>query len=351
MSSRRSGSAALFGGVLLLVLVAGFAAMGKFSASQGGAPTDVTPKGLSEAPATEAVSPQPSAVSSTAELAVPPLLVLVRDGATTRIVQHEQGKGDRTLFTDSDEIQKVQQVVGLGTDKVYVLVGTDPVSAGRVASIALDGSGKLELLSEPILTSSIPAARSDGQRLALVTFDNAEQSFGFTLKTQTLKGAGEKTIDTSESGLALARWSVDGTHLAFTKDQATPEAGQEVRVAANESNPATVYTTEANHAVTDLAWLGTSEVLLVIEPLGNEAQNQAKLVRLNLAEKSITDVADDEGKERGLAVSPDGAFAGYIAGRIQAGTSFPSGIVTIRSLSSGQSLTLDQASSVIGWVK
>lgn len=340
-----------------VVAVLGLVTTNRLASPQGGAPLDVQPEGIPNAPAEQTTAEEALGTDTPqSTLVIPPTLLLIRDGATTRIIQREYPKDtkmitNRTLFTDADETNKLQQIIGLNSTHVYALVGVDPSGSGQVARITLDGTGRLELVSETILASSVPAVRPDGQRLALVTFDNAERSFGFTLKTQTLKGEGEKSIDTSETGIALPRWSADGTQLAFTKGQATPEAGQELRVSANEGSPNTVYTTEQNMAVTDLTWAGTSTLLLVLEPLGNETQNQAKLVKLSLSDKTVSDFVDAEGKERGLVASPDGTLAGFVSGKVPAGTSLPAGPVTVRSLTSDQSLTLGQAASVIGWVR
>lgn len=348
MSSRQSPKgAALFGMIMLAVLVGGFSLMGNQQSGQGGATTAIAPEGIPH----DTIPEESTANLSVETLTVPRTLLLKSTATGAEIVARKQGQNDQTLFSDTDEAIKLQQVIGLTTTHAFATVTTDTVGSISIAKISLDGSGSAQLVSDTLSASSAPALEPQRQRLAFISFNNAERDFGFILQTQTLNGQGVKTIDTSSTGLALPRWNTDGSRLAFVKGQATPFEGQVLRISNNEAEPTTVYTTEANTGITDLAWLGAEAIALVIEPLGNETQNQAKAMLLNLTTRALTTLIDATGKERGLAASPDGQFIGLVSGSVAAGPTTPEGIVTILKPSTSQLIELGNAQSVIGWTE
>jgi len=138
-------------------------------------------------------------------VALPTVLVARKTNAGTELVQRASGKNDTVLFTDVDEHFTVDTYLGL-LDNGSVAAAVTADSIHSVRSIATDGSGtSSELLAD--VGDTPPAISSDGAKLALVQFSNAERSFGFTLIVRSLDGNTQESIASSSSSITLPRWN------------------------------------------------------------------------------------------------------------------------------------------------
>ncbi len=344
-SSRRSNSivTALF---FLIVAVGGLYAANKgiLSSNQGGGALDALPASSQGTPTIV----ESGAASKTAEL--PSVVVGIKTGNTFKLVGRPQTGDEKTYFTDTDEQTKVQQL--LGTDfkgLVYAWTSGDAAGIrGQLATIATDGSGRLTLIGQPLAATTAPTINPSGTQVAYVGFDNSEGSFGFTLLLDKTTGGALRSLDSSPDGIALPRFAQNDS-LAYTVGQATPDKGQEVRVHVG-SNHTTRFTTDKNQLISDLVWLGNDRLAIVVEPLGNNAANQAQILIVNASDGSIVTTIDKPGKERSLQATASGAVLGFITGEVSGLASEP-GTVTLIDLATGTEATRGEATSIAGFLQ
>lgn len=345
MSSKQR-SHSLLTGLILLALAAGgvYAINRSMVANQGGAPTDVTPSGITTEPKiveTPAQDEQPT---------FPSVIVLAADGQTRRLLQRGGGE-EKLLFTDADEQAKLLSVLGSnGSNRVFAWASPDPTSAsGSLLSIHTDGSGKFDTLTDQLAATSAPAVSADGQTLAYVGFDNTEGSFGFTLYTRKSSGGNLASVETSPEGIALPAWSPDGK-LAYVVGQATPDKGVELKMRSGE-NTTTVFTSQSKQAITDVAWLGDRAVAVVLEPLGNGTQNQASVVVLQTSDGSEMKSFNLSGKERSLRATKDGQFLAVVASEVKDASATTTGKVILIHVPTGTESKQGDAMAIAGFLQ
>lgn len=343
--SNRSNS--LFTGLFVILVIAGglYAAnRGVLSSNQGGGPIDELPVGIENNPTII----ESSDADTSADL--PGIVVGVSKGKTFSAIQRPATGDEKTYFTDADEQSKIQQPLGTNfKDRLYVWTSSDPAGAsGQVATIATDGSGKLSLIGEQLTTTSAPAVNPSGSQVATIGFDNSEGNFGFTLITQKVSGGDLKLADSSSDGIALPRWSQNDS-LAYVVGQATPDKGQELRVRIGDKST-TRFTSEKNQLISDLVWLGNDRLAVVVEPLGNNTSNKAKIVVLKSDSGDVEKTIDKPGKERSLAATSNGAILGFIAGDVS-GLSNQSGTVTLVDIATGIEATRGDATTIVGFLQ
>ncbi len=355
MSSKARTAHSNFVGILLFVLfVAGLIYVAQVSSNQGGAPTDVTPEGIPAAPDPPPSSPGPSASQtedkpSTASttLTPPPVLLTRTTGTTTELIVRTDG--DQVLFTDADAARKIQTVLGLRGSLAYVIAGTDTLSgAGQIATIKLDGSGALTTVSDQVLSVSPPALHPSEDRVALVSFDNAERSFGFALFSPGFDGKGKLTIDFAESGIGLPAWSPDG-RLAYVTGQATPETGVELRIASINGTPSTLYTSAPGVTITDLVWQDTATLLAAVAPLAEDGPTKTKIIAIKTGTGTASDLLDQPGQERDLVAS--NGLLGYLVSSATTTVAGAPGDLYVTDLASGQTITKGSATHLVGWME
>lgn len=345
--SRSTHSNSLVTGIfVILVIIGGLYAVnrGVLSTNQGGATNDIVPAGISD---------KPTIIESdnslkTAEM--PTILVGVKNGKSLNIISRPSSGDEKTFFTDADEQSKIQQL--LGTDFktiVYAWTSNNPSGAsGQVAAIKTDGSGKLSIVGEQLSSTSAPAINPSGTQVASIGFDNSEGSFGFSLLTNKIGGGQLRSLDSSPDGIALPRWSQNDS-LAYVVGQATPDKGQEVRIQVDDKHT-TRFTSEKNQLISDMVWLGNDRLALVVEPLGNNASNKAKIVILKSGSGDIERTIDKPGKERSLVADSRGMILGFISGDVS-GLSTQSGTVNLINLTSSTEATRGDATSLAGFLQ
>jgi hypothetical protein len=352
MSSNHTGSN-LFGGVLVLLLVGGLAYVATQTnrntlPAQGGSNSSIVPEGLPATTDTDTTPSPTQATTPTVSSQVSPLLYMKSVASGAQLIKRDNAAKETVLFTDSDSKLKLSTVLGIVDNKaVAILSGDDEQS--QLAEILLDGTGKTNILNANFGGIAGAALRTSTRTVAFAVFDNSERNFGFTLTQEKLDGSGRTTIDQDTQGISLPIWSQSSTTLAYVKGQATPDTGQEIRIAPDGSNPKAVYKLEKNTVVTDLVWLNDQTLLYVVEPLGNTTQNKAKTMILHIDSGEQKDLFDLPGKERSLAVSKDGGWLAAIIGDVdQAGAG--SGKLMLIELSSGKQTLLGSADSVGTWL-
>jgi hypothetical protein len=349
MSSNHPGSN-LFGGVLVLLLIGGLGYVvtqtnQPSAPAQGGANDSITPEGL---PATSkvATTPVPTKESSTNKM--PALLYIKPVGSDSQLMKRDDIGTETVLFTDSDLKTKLGTILGIHDGKAIVVL-TLADGQSQLSEISLDGSGNLKTLNSNFNGMSGAALRSTNKTVAFAVFDNSERSFGFTLIQEQLDGSEQSTIDQDPQGISLPAWSQTGTNLAYIKGQATPESGQQIRLAQNGSNPKTITTIDSNSVITDLAWLDDHSLLYVLEPLGNNAQNKAKTMVLHIDSGEQQELLDLPGKERFLTVSQNAGWLAAVTGDANQ-SSAGVGKLMVVELSSGKQQELANASAVGAWL-
>ena len=181
-----------------------------------------------------------------------------------------------------------------------------------------------------------------------MSFDNTEGNFGFTLKTQPLSGGTGEAIDQSANGVALPRWSGAGS-LAYVVGQATPDHGQTIKLRKTGTST-TVFTSEKSQVITDLAWLGDDKMALVLEPLGNNAQNKASVLIITTSDGKADQTYDLPGKERSLHADGSGQYLALVSGEVQ-GAGENAGPVTVIDLSSGTQTSRGNAIAIAGFLQ
>lgn len=331
---------------VLLVLGGGLYAVnrGVLSSNQGGGSLDEVPAGIGS---------QPTIVETgdTAKTTpLPDIVVGTKSGQTFKLILRPSSGDEKTYFTDADEQSKIAGLIGTDFKAlIYAWTSRDASgSSGQIATVATDGSGKLALVGQAVTTTSAPAINPSGTQIAYTGFDNSEGSFGFTLLTDTTGGGHLKALDSSPDGIALPRWSQNDS-LAYVVGQATPDRGQEIRVQVGEKHT-TRFASEKNQLISDMVWLGNDRLAIVVEPLGNNASNKAKLVVLKPNSGDVDRTIDKPGKERSLAADSTGSTLGFIAGEVS-GLATQPGTVTLIDLNSGTEATRGEASSVAGFLQ
>ncbi|MBI4023220.1 hypothetical protein HY375_03600 [Candidatus Berkelbacteria bacterium] len=356
MSSRRPGATSTLLSFLLLVLViagVAYVADQTLPGNVGGGPADSLPAGIPSPEPTSPVGPIDEDTLAPAFASLPSL-VFVRSDATSTLMVRRMGNGDESvIFTDADESIRLTQVLGtLATGGVVALSTsrTDPTAAALV-EIASDGSGSLVTRRPNLpLSTSQPAVSPDGTRLALVSFNNAERSFGFTLAVEPLAGGAGVTVADDPAGIALVSWSPDSRQLAYVQGQATAEAGQTVYTVVPGNEPVKQFTIDPLQVVTDLIWSDLTTLALVLEPLGNNAQSQARLMSYRLGQSAPVQLLDLGGKERSLASARDGEHLAFLLGDVPAGQTTSPGTITLLNRTTGTVTSLGTATDIAGFV-
>ncbi len=317
MSSR--APAGWFGGVLLFLLLGGFAYIAS-SSPQGGAPADAVPAGI-DAPAPD-VTEEP--VSDTSkDTTRPAALLLKKEGEVSTLVRTDSQGGESILFTDADEAFRIERFLA-PTSAGWIGAHTREGERYQLRRVSLDGSGDSEVLREDIGSAPV-GLRTDGAAIAFVRFSNAERSFGFSLVALDLATGAEEVIDTSPAGIALPQWS-NQAKLAAVVGQASPDQGQVVTV-WDDGVKREWWTTDPGQVVVSLGWLG-EELLATVEPLASNGYEQARVVRLR-ADGQVHELVDQPGRESGLAGS--GRWFGFVTLATATATSGPVAMVNIET--------------------
>ncbi len=351
MSSKVPGSN-LFGALLVVLLIGGmvYAAkqVGTSAPAQGGATDTLVPEGITPAPVAEIDEPatQETPVVSTPQ----PTLLFVRSASNgQQLIRRVAAGSESVIFTDADTAVKLQAVLGVLDEKAIAMFTADDGHT-ELRSIALDGSGRTETLNASFGGAAGAAFSSTTKQVAYAVFDNAERSFGFSLVREALDGTSRSVVDSDPNGIALPVWSADGKRVAYIQGQATPDAGQILKIATIGGASDAVYTFEQNTAITSLAWLDDQSLAYSAEPLGNNTQNAAQTYALDLASKQARSLVDGTGKDRSLLVSRDGAWLAFVAGNVTAGDTQPAGLLTVIELATGKQQTLSAASATSAWM-
>ena len=351
MSSNRPG-APLFGGVLILLAVAGFAyvtaqANHTTSPAQGGSDTAIVPEGLPSTTDTQ-TAPAPSQEPAAASAVTPAVIYIKPITNGSQLVKRDSAGKETVVFLDTDSKTKLGTVLGIVDGKALAVM-TDENGQVQLVEITLDGTGTKNMVNADFGGIAGATLRPTTNTITFAVFDNAERSFGFTLVQEKLDGSNRSSIDQDTQGITLPSWSQSGKTLAYVKGQATPNDGQQIRIAPNGSNPKTTLTAEPNTVITDLTWIDDGSLLYVVEPLGNAAQNKATTMILHTASGEHAQLFDLPGKERSLVVSQQGDWLAAVTGDVdQSGTG--SGTLMLIELSSGKQQLLSKASSAGAWI-
>lgn len=263
----------------------------------------------------------------------PPLLV-VRESEVIELVNGKEKK----LFTQP----KIQTYLGILDNQTIIgLEGKD-----QQFLVQADTLNKLTL--QPFIFT--PAISSDGQRVAMISFNNAETNFGFTLEKLELNSGQKTTVAESKLAISLPQWNFHGTRIVYVEGSSVDQVGQKIILHDFQSST-DLYQAPTNQVITDLAWVGDQKLAFTLEPLVNNGYNEARVMLLNINTKTYRVLIDRPGKERSLAGSPDGQWLAMIAGKMENGQATTQGDVAVVDLSTGDYYTLGKAQEVIGWRK
>lgn len=351
MSSKVPGSN-VFGAIVVLLLVGGMVyavkQSGPAAPAQGGADQSVVPDGVAPAPVATLDEPT-TTVPETPSTTQPTLLFMREVGNGHQVIRRLAAGNETVLFTDADLDLDLQAILGVSNEKAVALfLAADGHTELR--TITLDGSGQTTTLNGSFGGASGASFSAAAKQVAFAVFDNAERSFGFSLVREGLDGTGREVVDSDAYGISLPAWSHNGKQLAYIQGQATPDAGQSLRVATLGNPAETIHTFATNLIITSLAWLDTNSLVYVAEPLGNNTQNEAKTYAFDLQSKQARELVDFPGKDRSLVVSDTTGWLAAVVGDVRTGETQSAGMLTILELATGKQQTLSTANSVGTWI-
>lgn len=122
------------------------------------------------------------------------------------------GSNKQLIFTDSDEKEKILNILGVTENKIYLLMGND--ASKNLYSISLDSIGKKNIEINNFNKESYAIGNSI---IAYLEYSNAEKDFGYKIFTSTLTGSNKAEI-ASES-LSPFNLKLDNDYLYYTIDR------------------------------------------------------------------------------------------------------------------------------------
>lgn len=149
-----------------------------------------------------------SSVASTAAIQKPldlkEIYFLQQSDKGKKIYRYDsQSKKQTLFFTDSDEKQKINAVLGL-SDEGKVIVLLDGDGSKSLAEISNDGKGTIKILNADYQFQSV--SRLGFNHVLTVSFSNAERDFGFKLITADLAGANLREISRQNLPFVDYQW-------------------------------------------------------------------------------------------------------------------------------------------------
>lgn len=122
------------------------------------------------------------------------------------------GSNKQLIFTDSDEKEKILNILGVIDNKIYLLMGSD--TSKNLYSISLDSIGKKNIEINNFNNESYAIGNGI---IAYLAFSNAEKDFGYKIFTSTLTGSNKAEI--ASEYLSPFNLKLDNDYLYYTIDR------------------------------------------------------------------------------------------------------------------------------------
>ncbi|TSC93905.1 MAG: Uncharacterized protein CEN91_74 [Candidatus Berkelbacteria bacterium Licking1014_85] len=107
-------------------------------------------------------------------------------------------KKEKMIFTDADEKNKIQTVIGIVNDKILALTQNNNIF--QLVEISIDGKGKIEIKNSNFPYSTKISHFNNS--LLVSSFSNAEKDFGFKLIVLNINGQNPKEIINSSNTIS-----------------------------------------------------------------------------------------------------------------------------------------------------
>ena len=295
---------------MLFLLLGAFAYMAGTPQYQGGALSDTPVEAIESSSVTVTDEPQSlDEVINQGESGLSSQLVLLdTSNDSSRILV-----GSQVVFSDGDESWQIIEEVGLAGHGVVVKT-TSKIEGDvfDIRMISLDGSGSSELLFEGVASSDRPALNSAADQIALISFDNAERTFGFRLYSLGINGVATD-IDQNPTSLKLPVWRSD-EELFYVVNSS--EQGQIIKLATFGLGAIDFAVVPSGEQVTALAWDGEKIFYATHADVGrlysfDFSDSDARLVADNLPEIDKVVAGQD------LLIEGDGKISQVVDGHLQ----------------------------------
>lgn len=225
-----------------------------------------------------------------------------KSGEATEIALYDfsQNKA-RVYFTDKDETQKIKSSIKIDGNIFIGLANKDNPEETDFYNVSLDGKGTKNLVAEKLTSMQTISAAPNKNKLALVSFSNAEKDFGFSLISFDV-GSKKQTILTKDPDGIFTPAFINNNEIAFTTSSPaqgkTKPAFALKKINVDSKNLETLLETE--NKINAFKFTGGNEVLIV------EGSKENKIEKCDLSMKKCEEVYSTKSVINSLdRVAPD----------------------------------------------
>lgn len=277
------------------------------------------------------------------------LLLLKNNGSSRSIISETlDSKQSKTLYTDSDEKNKIVTALGVRSNEALIIENSQPLSdSGSLVGISLDGKATKKVYQEEISASFLPVLNPKNDTVLTVSFSPVEKSFGFSFVIENIDGTNPSVIAQNIQSVISPSFSPSGDAIVYAGSQSDTTTLYIINVASGDI----IKKSTIDGIVLDTRWHGKT-IYISLAPKGNATSNKASLALYSEdLVKNSEQISDKEGAEINVVPISDTiiSFARAL---------FPNGIptqrtnatITLFDSTTKEFTDFDQAEKVIGYI-
>lgn len=179
------------------------------------------------------------------------------------------GEKNQLIFTDSDEKEKISNILGVEDGKLYLLMGYD--STKNLYSVPVDSNGNKTIEINNLNKDAITIGKG---RIAYTEYSNAEKDFGYKIFTSSINGSNKAEV-ASES-LNPFSLKIINNYLYYVIDRSNVFEIYSIDLSTNDKKLFTEINTKPNQ------YEITGDHLIY--------SSDKKLMKYDMTKKSYTDL-------------------------------------------------------------
>ena len=267
------------------------------------------------------------------------LIIATKTNLANQIISFSNNGQNKIIFTDKTESAKILKVgsTNVQTKNIPVIEGT-----GELALIALDGTGKNQILNQNFNAQDLSLSPS-GEKIASISFSNAEKDYGYSLNISDKTGQNTKTIFRSNKILSSPVW-LDDKKLVFIKAQIDDKTTlAQIDIATGDQTD--LYSVGINENLYDLNF--SNEKLLI--SLGTTDASSSSLYQLDPTGKNPKKLyTEDSGIIYNPTFSSDKNQIAYLVNDMVSDD--PYGAIYIINSNGANKQKISTGSKIISWL-
>lgn len=254
------------------------------------------------------------------------------------------GEKANKIFTDADNDLKIKSVGSITADGKNILANMGKKEqdfSGTLYFISTDGKANLTKILDEFSSPQPAVVNPKGNKVAYISFNNAEDKYGFSINSIDTKGENKKEIYSTKNAIFNLAWQ-DDDNLVFPE---TKESGGSIIKKINAS-------TDAKSDIADLKGLSAFSLTASKEKFAfaSGTGNETEIYTIDKDGKNLKKITSNDTQENFLQFSPLGQKIVYLKTKFTKSNPQTSGIINIIDSDDANAKDLTPAQSIIGTV-